>query len=242
MSSKVRGDSATSRDAMMKLHSGARNASTDRHQCGNVLESGNRQHFAQAAGPADVALVALTLDQAAEQLFDQEVLGLRDSLHHLFGMGCQSLLQVADPHVVIDGQPEWRRIRRALREAARPHPHQRMLQQRQLIRIVAEIIEKAGRELRIHGSAADPCRSLDRFATLLPSQARRQILGAVDRFRQAHEQRAMAQEVRSHGEHYVDRLIALRGARQQQPHEGIGFVRVALLAEAEDLLELVHEH
>jgi len=48
----------------------------------------------------------------------------------------------------------------------------------------------------------------DRLAQLISGETGNQVLAVVDRFREAPEQRELAEEIRSHGEHDEDRHLA----------------------------------
>ncbi len=129
-------------------------------------------------------------------------------------------------------------------QPAVPGPHQGVLQDRQLVGVVAEVVEEALHQAPADRSARHPHRSLDGALALVPAQAGDEVLALVDRFRQIRELGTVAQEIRAHRDHHVDRDLLLPGRFQQELHE-VGSLFLALpagLVEAEDLLELIDHH
>ena len=124
-----------------------------------------------------------------------------------------------------------------------PGPHHRVLQNGQLIGIVADVVEQPqhqpGRDL----GATDGDRPGDGVAPLVAVHPRHEILPVVDRLGQPVELGAVADEIRAHRDDDVDRRLLLADGVQQEFHERDGVVvRVAQLAavlEAEELLKLV---
>src|SRR5262249_45749815 len=123
----------------------------------------------------------------------------------------------------------------------RPHAHQSMLQKGQLVGVWTDLIEQAVYQRGLNVAPEDVRWSGDGRSDLIPGEARRQVLAVVDRLRQTGEQGAVAEEVRTHGDDDIDRHLALVRAGQQQRHKSVSIVCVALLAETEDLFELVYE-
>ena len=124
----------------------------------------------------------------------------------------------------------------------KPHPHQRVLQQWQLVGIRAKVIQQPVDERAIDLASEHARRPFDGQRALLTRQARDEVRAAVDRLRQIAKERAVAEVIRSHREDDVDRHRARRGRRQEQRHEGVRLFRIALRPEAKHLFELIHEH
>ena len=80
------------------------------------------------------------------------------------GMLRQRVRHAADGAIVVEVD---RARRAAMRLPIVPAAHQRMLQDRQLVGIVADVIEQPDHEPRRNGAAADPHRLDDRGAPLL---------------------------------------------------------------------------
>jgi hypothetical protein len=128
---------------------------------------------------------------------------------------------------------------------ALPGPHQGVLEDRELVRIVADVIEQAEDEAGADRRAAHRHRPGDGDAALLAAHAWDQELPVVHRLGEAGELGAVADEVGAHGEDDVDRRLLLVRRFEEQAHEGRRLLvrvldpRVAL--EAEELLELVDQ-
>ena len=71
------------------------------------------------------------------------------------------------------------------------------------------------------GSAA---LTLDGGASLVPGHSRHQVLSGVDGLGQAGKLRAVAEKVRAHRQHDVDRARRLRGGLKQQAHKSDGIL------------------
>ena len=92
--------------------------------------------------------------------------------------------------------------------------HQHMLQHRQLVRIVAGVVEHPLHQGGRGGDAEQPQRPLDRLLTLVPGEPRHQVLTEVERLDQPGELRAASEKLRPHGDDDVDRHVALMGGRE----------------------------
>ena len=119
----------------------------------------------------------------------------------------------------------------------------RMLQDRQLIGIVAHVVQEP-----LHEHRRDPWRRRRRSASRSRPASDRaaagdQVLTFIHRFGQAGDLGTVAQIVGAHRDSDVDRAFRLLAGGQQQVHKGGGrFLGIdALLPEAEQLLELVDD-
>src|SRR5690348_5865302 len=90
-----------------------------------------------------------------------------------------------------------------------PGAHQRVLQDRQLIRIVADVVQETIHERLADLSARDADWTSHREASLVARHSRNQILSIVDRFRQSLKLSTVAEKVGTHREHDVDRQLTL---------------------------------
>ena len=115
---------------------------------------------------------------------------------------------------------------------ALPGPHQRVLQDRELVGVVADVVEQPlhqrRRDLHAHHAQRPPDRLLD----LVPAHPRDDIEAVVQPLGKIAKLRAVSQEVGPQGEDDVNRKVALRGRFEQQLHHRRRFVgrlaRVAL--------------
>src|SRR5262249_20320415 len=88
-------------------------------------------------------------------------------------------------------------------------------------------------------------RLLNGLTQLVPSHGGEQVQALVNGVRQAGERRALAEKLRAHGEHDIDRQVSLLRRFEQQLDERLRFVEGATgctLHEAEQLLKLVNEN
>ena len=127
-----------------------------------------------------------------------------------------------------------------------PRAHQRVLQDRQLVGVVADVVEQALHEARRDAPAAHADRTGDR--RLHSSRVRRGVRYWLSLIASGSPANlcAVPEEVGAHGEHDVHRHVGLLRGREQQLHEGLGLVvgpasALGEVREAEDLLELVDE-
>ncbi len=119
-----------------------------------------------------------------------------------------------------------------------------MLQHRQLVLAVLDIVEQPEEQARGDGGAADADRAFDRFLDLVPAHPRDEEFPVVDSLGQPQELRAFPQKIRAHGQHDINILVRLLRGVQQQVHEADGFLlaRGAGPVKAEQFLELIdHE-
>lgn len=190
-----------------------------------------------------IALVGAALGEGAEQ-------GLGDGLpvrgqlvEDLLGVVVQRPRQAA--HLLECGQRQP-----SVRGAPVPEAHQGMLQQRELVHLAAGGIQQALHQVRLHPAAAESGGEPDGVGHLLRVQARGEVEPGVHRLRQPRVTGAVAEEVRAHGDDYIDRRVA--GGGQEQLDEGLGVALAGGLSgglgdagegvgvgEAEQLLELV---
>ncbi len=125
-----------------------------------------------------------------------------------------------------------------------PGAHQRVLKNRQLIGIVADVVEEllqqAGRDL----APAHLDRTGDRTASLIAIEPRDEVLAVIHGLGQAGKLRTVPQVIRAHGERHVDRHLGLLSGPQKQLDEGSRLFHVfrAAAPEAKDLLELIDHH
>src|SRR5262249_27210794 len=128
-----------------------------------------------------------------------------------------------------------------------PGAHQRVLQNRQLVRVVAYVVEQPVDQTRGDFGSADGYGAGDGSAALFARHSRDQVLAFVDGFGQVLELSAIAQVIRTHRQRDVNVQLALGGGFQQQFDEGrfvVGFFFVRLIAlrampDSERLLELI---
>jgi hypothetical protein len=130
-----------------------------------------------------------------------------------------------------------------------PGAVERMLQDRELVRVVADVVEEPRDQNRRDRSFAHPDWPQDGGADFVAGQARDEVLAVIDRLGQAEKLRAVPDEVRAHRKQDVDRHFALRARFEQQLDEGDGVLPRAIgrlgrtsrrSAEAEQFFELVH--
>ena len=119
-----------------------------------------------------------------------------------------------------------------------------MLQAGQLVGLLTEIVQQAAASRR--GAICPPATLIGPSMTRLYCsrvEPRDQELAAVDHLRQAFELTALADEVRAHRQHDIDRHFLLRDGFQQQADELVGgfLLRLARFVEAKDFLELIDD-
>ena len=178
--------------------------------------AGHLADLAQPAGPADAPIVDGAVGERLKRR--SQIRCSRASVSSaegLLGVARQRLRHAADGLVV--GEIEGRRCRRR----RCPWSQVRI---RACCRIgswsgssptsLSSRCTSAGRDL----ATADGHRAGDRLAQLVAGQPRHQVLAVVDRLGQVGELRAVAEEVRAHGEHDVDRhrLVEQRRLEQQR--------------------------
>ncbi len=92
----------------------------------------------------------------------------------------------------------------------RPGAVQGVLQDRQLVRVVADVVDQPRQQDRRDLRAAHPDRTLDGGAALVAGHPRHQVLRRVDGLGQAGKLRAVAEKVRAHRQDDEDRQVRLR--------------------------------
>ena len=159
-----------------------------------------------------------------------------------FGVDRERVGGGADRLVVVDVD----RFAIARRRPELPHAHERVLHDRQLVVVVAEIVEDAVHQPRRHRGASHRGGTGHGGAQAVAGHASDEIETGVHGLGQPAEVHAVADEVGPHGDDDVDGQGRLRCRLEQQLHERHGFVAGVLdlpaAAEAEQLLELVDEH
>ena len=125
-----------------------------------------------------------------------------------------------------------------------PRTHQRVLEYRELVGVRSGVGQHARDELRRDALALAPHGLFDRSLQLLARETRHEEHAVVDRFGEAAELRAVADEVRAQRDRDVHRQIRPCRRRQQQLHERRGVARlrggIRVGRVAEQLFELVH--
>src|SRR5215218_9598955 len=119
-----------------------------------------------------------------------------------------------------------------------------MLQDWQLIGIVSNVVQQPVDQRLAYLSAGNTDRSGHGEAPLVASHARNQILSFIDCFRQALELCTVSEKIRTHGQHDINRQLALLRCFEQELYERGRFVggarRFSRGAEAEQLFELIY--
>ena len=228
---------------MRKLRPGRRKTSIIRTTSASGALADGRQ-LVDRRGPAHAARVGEGVGQRLEDpLGDLRAAGAARLVERLLRVLRQRIVNRADRFVVLDVD---RRRRLAECLPVIPRPHQRVLHERQLIVVVAEVVEDAVDQPRRDRGARHADRARNRRAQRVARHAADEIQPAVHRFRQAGEIHAVADEIGAHRQDDVDRRVALARGFEQQAHERDRLVaRVGNLvaaAEPEQLFELIDEH
>src|SRR5215831_8192347 len=87
---------------------------------------------------------------------------------------------------------------------ASPSAVQGMLQDGELIRVVTDVVDQACEQYRADVSARHAYGAGDGKSSLLPREARDQVLPVIDGFGQTGKLRAVAQKIAPHGQYDVD--------------------------------------
>ncbi len=128
-----------------------------------------------------------------------------------------------------------------------------MLQHRKLVELVAAIIDEPFDQFGLDCPSGLFDRFADRLLELAAGQIRHQILRGAHRFRQSVEKRAIADEVRTHGDQHAHVFDSTAVGVQQDLHELGRFVARARFldagaplakareAETEQFLELIDD-
>ena len=93
-----------------------------------------------------------------------------------------------------------------------PHPpraHQSMLETRQLILLVAKIVQQPLQEPRRELTTGDANRALDCDLELIAVESGDQILATIHHFRETVEARTVANKIRAHRGDDIDRHLGL---------------------------------
>ena len=85
-----------------------------------------------------------------------------------------------------------------------PRAHQCVLENRKLVRVIADVIEQPLHQSVGHLAAADAGGCLDCLLTLASVQSWDDVFPFVDRFGQAAELCAIAEKIRAHGQYDID--------------------------------------
>jgi hypothetical protein len=99
-----------------------------------------------------------------------------------------------------------------------------VLQHRQLVLVVLDVVEQPEEQARGDGGAAHADGAFDGLLDLVPGHAGDEEFPVVDRLGQPEELRTFAQKIRAHGQHDVHVLLRLLRGVQQQVHEADGFL------------------
>src|SRR5262245_57929791 len=120
-----------------------------------------------------------------------------------------------------------------------------MLKDRKLIGIVADVVEQTINQRLTDLPTRNAHRSGDGESSLIARHSRYQVLTVVYCFRQTLELSAVAEKVRTHSQHDVDREVALLCCFEQEFYECACFVRAAAFvcgAEPKQLFKLIHHN
>ena len=104
-----------------------------------------------------------------------------------------------------------------------PGAVQGVLEDRELVGVVAHVVDQLGEQHRIDLGATDQGRVGDRLAALLAAEAGHQVEPLGDRLRQGLELGAIPQEIGAHCEHHENRRLPLGGGGEQQVDQGPSF-------------------
>jgi hypothetical protein len=118
-----------------------------------------------------------------------------------------------------------------------------MLQTGKLVGLLAQIVQEPLQQSRGDVPAGNLDRPFDHALILLAMEARNQELAATDHLGQAFELPALADEIRPHRQHHIDRHLFLRHRFQEQADELVGclLLHLAGFVEPEDFLELIDD-
>ena len=198
----------------------------------------NLYQSAQTLGSANPALVRFLNGQCLEHASAQITLAITvQGLVDFIGVQRQRLRHLADAVVIV--QIEC--IAVASRGPNVPGPHQRVLQAGQLIRLLSEIVQQTLQQPRRDLPTGDLDRPFDHAFVLFAAETWDQELASIDHLSQALELAALADEVRSHRQHDINRHFALSDRLKQDADELVGHftLRLPRFMKTEDLLELI---
>ena len=224
-----------------KTHLGGGKRVDDRHE---LLPRPARplRHAAEPQRPAHVLPAAFAQAAAGDgpkQRFRQRLLGRTQAGQYRVRMLVQRLLHAADGSV---RRPvDQRAISRC---GDLPHAGQGVLQDGQLVGVLADAVDQFGHQFGLDVTAEHARRPGDGAFHLNAGQPRREVLGPIDGFRQLLKAHAVAEKVGAHRQRHIHARAGIVPCGQQQIHEGLGLVglRTAGLGIGEDLFELVDQH
>src|SRR5262249_10941871 len=133
----------------------------------------------------------------------------------------QRLRHASDLEIIVEVD---RALLTAMRRPVVPSAHKGMLENGELVWVVTDIIEQPDDKAWRDRSATHPHRFHDRGAALLSRHPRDEVEAAGYRLWQVAIARAVADEIGAHGEHDVNRNIALAACFKQQLYECRGGV------------------
>ncbi len=120
-----------------------------------------------------------------------------------------------------------------------------MLEQRQVIAVVAGVVQQPEHEARGDLAAGHRDRTGDGRPKLVPGHPRHEVLALIQGLRKPRVVHAVANEVGPHRQHHIDRQRGLVDGFEQQLYERNRIVPgdavVAVTAESEQFLELIDE-
>lgn len=116
-----------------------------------------------------------------------------------------------------------------------------MLHQRQAVWAGAHVVEQACDQVGLDPAVEHMRGVLDRLVPLLASQPGSEVQALVQRLWKALEHGTLADVVRAHRQDDVDGHFPLPSGGQQERHEGVGLVAIAVPPVAEDLFELIDQ-
>ena len=90
-----------------------------------------------------------------------------------------------------------------------PGSHQRVLEDWELIGIVADIVQETSDQRLGDTPSSNPDGPGDGHTSFIARQSRDEVLAVIDGLRQALKLRAVADEIRTHGQDNVDRQLML---------------------------------
>src|ERR1700682_5261385 len=127
-----------------------------------------------------------------------------------------------------------------------PCAHEGVLQHRQLVMVVTEVVEQPQNQALGYFASGYADRAHDGGSQVVAGHAWHNVQACVDNLGQPGELHTVADEVGAHGQHNVNRHVVLACGFQKQLEKGYSFVPGVLdvftSAKAEQLLELVYHH
>ena len=129
---------------------------------------------------------------------------------------------------------------------ALPHPRQRVLEDRELVRFIDHVVHQRRHDLGFDLALEHSGGLGDGAAKIVGLESGGQVLGAVDRFRQFQKARALVQRIGAHRECNVNtpsRIGSFQPRLKNRVDEGfcLVFLVDARLGVAKDLLELIDQ-